>query len=147
MIRTSSQTQTYAVPSDSDTPEIKTAHFNIAKLKVKLFAEGGWGAVVLDYGQFNSNIQNLSNNSSLDAIVLHPYAKEIKSFWARNLGHFHIPGTPQDMLHMILWAVRSMAPKMGFNFLESQINRASKPDQIKLQPLIKNPLLLFIAMI
>jgi hypothetical protein len=86
----------------------------------------------------------LMNNSSLDAIVSHCRAEEIKAFWARNLGHFHIPDTPQDMLQIILRAVRSMSPQTGFDFLESQINRASKLDQAKLQPLIKNPSLLFI---
>ena len=84
------------------------------------------------------------NNSFIDAIVSHPRAEEIKLFWARNLGHFHVPDTPQDMLQMILRAVRSMTPQRGFDFLETQINRAGKNDQTRLRPLIKNPLLLFI---
>lgn len=86
----------------------------------------------------------LVNNSSLDAIVSHPRSEEIKAFWARNLGHFHIPDTAQDMLQMILRAVRSMSPEDGFEFLESQISRSSKADQTKLRPLIKNPRLLLV---
>jgi len=46
----------YAVASDDETPEIRAARINLGKLKVKLFAEGGWGAVILDFGQFDSNI-------------------------------------------------------------------------------------------
>ncbi|KAF8803067.1 hypothetical protein BYT27DRAFT_7214906 [Phlegmacium glaucopus] len=118
----------FSVASDNDTPEIIEARTNVGELKEQLFKEGGWGAVVLDY----------------DAIVSHSRAEEIKAFWARNLGHFHVPDSAQDMLQMILRAVRSMPPQRGFDFLESQLNRSDKVDQNKLRPLIKNPRLLFI---
>jgi hypothetical protein len=41
----------FAVDSDGDTSEIIEARANLAELKKKLFKEGGWGAVVLDYGE------------------------------------------------------------------------------------------------
>jgi hypothetical protein len=84
------------------------------------------------------------NNSLLDAIVSDPRSETVKAFWARNLGHFHIPDAVQDMLQMILRAVRSMPPQRGFDFLDAQISWSTKPDQRKLRPLIKNPQLLFI---
>lgn len=49
----------FSVASDNDTPEITVARANIDELKERLFTKGGWGAVVLDYGQFNSNIHRI----------------------------------------------------------------------------------------
>ena len=48
-----------SVASDDDTREIKEAHSYAAELQKKLFSEGGWGAVVLDYGQPKSNIHKI----------------------------------------------------------------------------------------
>jgi len=84
------------------------------------------------------------NNSPLDAIAAHTYAEDIKAFWARNMVHFHIPDTPQDMLQMILKSVRSMSAQKGFDFLEKQLNRTDPTNRNKLRPLVKNPRLLFV---
>jgi hypothetical protein len=84
------------------------------------------------------------NNSSPDAIVESSRVEDIKAFWARNLTHFHIPDTPQDMLYMILRSVKDMSPTSAFDFLESQLKRSNEADQNKLRPLIKNSRLLLI---
>jgi hypothetical protein len=84
------------------------------------------------------------NNALQDAIIAHPQAEEIKAFWARNLAQFHHPDSPQDILHMILKSVRSMSSKKGFDFLEEQLGRSDKINQLKLQSVLKNPQLLFI---
>ena len=84
------------------------------------------------------------NNALPDAIIAHRQAEEIKAFWARNLALFHIPDSPQDILHMILKSVRSMSSKKGFDFLEEQLKRSDKVNQSKLQSVLKNPQLLFI---
>ena len=93
---------------------------------------------------FEAILTNLVNNALLDAIIAHPRAEEIKAFWARNLAHFHIPDSPQDILHMILKSVQSMSSKKGFDFLETQLERSDKINQSKLQSILKNPQLLFI---
>jgi hypothetical protein len=87
---------------------------------------------------------NLVNNFVPDAIVEHSHVEEIKAFWARNLAHFHVPDTPQDMLQLILRAVRNMPQQRGFDFLESQLERSNIADQNRLRPLIKDPRVLFI---
>ncbi|KAF8812896.1 hypothetical protein BYT27DRAFT_7207449 [Phlegmacium glaucopus] len=79
----------FSVASDNDTPEIIEAHTNVGELKEQLFREGGWGALVLDYEQ-------------------------IKALWARNLGHFRVPDSAQNMLQMILRAVQYMPPQRVF---------------------------------
>ena len=84
------------------------------------------------------------NNALPDAIIAHPRAEEIKAFWARNLAHFHIPDSPQDILHMILKSVQSMSSDKGFDFLETQLERSDKINQYKLQSILKNPQLLYI---
>ena len=38
--------------SDSDPFSVKEAHDNVHDLQEQLYAEGGWGAIVLDYGMF-----------------------------------------------------------------------------------------------
>lgn len=86
----------------------------------------------------------MMNNPLSDAIIAHPRAEEIKAFWARNLVHFHIPDSPQDILHMILKSVQSMSSKKGFDFLETQLDRSDKVNKSKLQSILKNPQLLFI---
>lgn len=93
---------------------------------------------------FEAIFANLMINALLDAIIAHPRAEEIKAFWARNLAHFHIPDSPQDILHMILKSVRSMSSKKGFDFLEEQLKRSDKVNQSRLQSVLKNPQLLFI---
>jgi len=44
------------VASDHDTPEIIEAREKVDALKDELVMQGGWGAIVLDYGRFQSNI-------------------------------------------------------------------------------------------
>jgi len=43
--------QDFKVFSDYDSPEIIEARSNMNKLKQQLYVEGGWGAIVLDYGK------------------------------------------------------------------------------------------------
>lgn len=50
----------FSVASDNDTPEIIEAHNHVDELKERLLKEGGWDAVVLDFGMFNSNIHQFA---------------------------------------------------------------------------------------
>ncbi|KAF8814193.1 hypothetical protein BYT27DRAFT_7019123, partial [Phlegmacium glaucopus] len=47
----------FSITSDHDTEAIIEARTRVDELKEKLLREGGWGAIILDYGMFDSNIQ------------------------------------------------------------------------------------------
>jgi hypothetical protein len=42
--------------TESDPVAVEAAHHHVESLEKQLYAEGGWGAIVLDYGMFLSNI-------------------------------------------------------------------------------------------
>lgn len=46
----------FSVANDHDTTPIVNARDRIREIKEKLFMQGGWGAIVLDYGRFYGNI-------------------------------------------------------------------------------------------
>jgi hypothetical protein len=48
-----------SVANDHDTPATIAARELVDQLEKKLLIEGGWGAVILDYGMYNSNIQQI----------------------------------------------------------------------------------------
>ena len=70
---------------------------------------------------FEAIFINLMNNALPDTIIAHQQAEKIKALLARNLALFHIPDSPQNILHMILKSVVSMSSKKGFDFLEEQL--------------------------
>ncbi|KAF8954650.1 hypothetical protein BDZ97DRAFT_1765880 [Flammula alnicola] len=116
------------ITSDHDTGDIIEAREQAVKLYEKLYIDGAWGALVLDY----------------DAIQKHSRAEELKAYWARNLPYFSKPDTDDNTLAMVLTSVRTMTKEKGFAFLQDQLKRSDSGSHQKFSTIVKNPDLLFI---
>lgn len=132
----------FKIPSDHDSPEILEARENIKTLQHSLYDNGGWGAIVLDYGMVNAILIKPINNANLDKIMQSPRVADIKAYWARNNAHFNVPDSPSDLLQLILKTVTSMSENDGYDFLQLQLNRTNSSCRTKIKSILKNPQLL-----
>lgn len=130
------------VASDHDSQEIIDGRENLKRIEDTLLDDGGWGAIILNYGKCYLLFIESINNRKLDAIMRSNQQAEIKAYWARNVDHFHLADSPSDLLQLILKSVQTMSEEEGYSFLEYQLNRTTASCQAKIASILKNPQLL-----